>query len=98
MKKMDRGRLLTTLATLAALVPLGGCYHHARQTLRIGGEVSPPAGLDSVGTAKWIDAQRAACPGRLRFLVDEMPIVQLDGGPATYHSFIVAVQCTAGAP
>jgi hypothetical protein len=32
--------------------------------------VSPPIGLDSVGTARWIAQQRAACPGTLRFFVE----------------------------
>lgn len=69
-----------------------GCFRSAHG-LRIGEEVSPPRGLDSAGTAKWIAQQRAACPGKLRFLVDNMPFVSFDGSPVPYHSDIVGVDC-----
>jgi hypothetical protein len=72
---------------------LSGCFHRSRHTLRIGDEVSPPQGLDSVSTAKWIAQQQAACPGKLRFLFDHMPMVSLDGSPVPYHSAIGAVVC-----
>jgi hypothetical protein len=55
--------IVGVLATLA-------CFHRAGHTPHIGEQVSPPIGLDSVGTARWIAQQRAACPGTLRFLVE----------------------------
>jgi hypothetical protein len=72
---------------------LFGCFHRPSHALRIGDEVSPPQGLDSVSTAKWIAQQQAACPGKLHFLIDHMPTVSLDGSPVPYQSGIVAVVC-----
>jgi hypothetical protein len=83
--------LIVAVGGLAVVA--SGCIHRSARALRIGQEVSPPQGLDSLGTATWIAHQRAACPGNLRFLVDQMPFVSLDGSPVPYHSGIVAVEC-----
>jgi hypothetical protein len=72
-------------------IGVAGCFH--RSTYAIGDEVSPPHGLDSAGTAKWIAQQRATCPGELHFMIDHMPTVSLDGSPAPYQSGIIAVVC-----
>lgn len=72
---------------------LSGCYRRSSQNMRIGDEVTPPQGLDSAGTARWIAQQQAACPGRLRIGVDHMPVVSLDGSPVPYQSGIVSVAC-----
>lgn len=72
---------------------LAGCFHRSRDALRVGELVIPPPGLDSVGTAKWVARQRAACRGKLRIIIDRMPVVSLDGTPVPYHSDIAAVEC-----
>jgi hypothetical protein len=84
-------RSMIVVGVVATL--LSGCFHRSSHGMRIGDEVSPPSGLDSAGTAKWIARQRAACPGNLRFLIDHMPVVSLDGSPVPYQSGIVAVVC-----
>ena len=84
-------RSMVLLGVVATV--LFGCFRRSSHALRVDDEVSPPQGLDSAGTAKWIAQQQAACPGKLRFLIDQMPMVSLDGGPVPYHSGIVAVVC-----
>jgi len=73
-----------------------GCFPH--RNLRIGDEVAPPRGLDSLGTATWIAQQRARCPGDLRFNVDHMPTVSLDGSPVPFQSGIISVACVPRSP
>jgi len=83
----------STLVVGLVAIALSGCFRQSRRALRIGDEVSPPFGLDSLATAKWIAQQRAACPGALHFMIDHMPTVSLDGSPVPYQSGIVAVVC-----
>jgi hypothetical protein len=78
-------------ATAAALL-LTGCFFH-RSGLRDGEEVSPPQGLDSVATVRWVAARRAECAGRLVMLLDEGAVRTFDGEPAQYHSGLIAVVC-----
>jgi len=87
--------LLARSVILVALTVLHGCFHRAQSGLRIGDQVSPPRGLDSAATAKWVETQRAACPGRLRFLVDEGVIAADTSRVARYHQSLAAVQCVA---
>jgi len=70
-----------------------GCFHRMSHDLRIGEEVIPPAGLDSVGTVKWVSEQRSRCRGELHFNVDHMPTFSVDGSPAPYQSGIISVVC-----
>lgn len=86
---MNRRRLLAA-GFLVAFACLDGCLHRAA---RIGPYVSPPQGLDSLGTAKWIDAQRAACPGHLQFMSDYGGAARDFDGVARYHSPLVEVRC-----
>jgi hypothetical protein len=72
---------------------LAACVHRSGHTLHVGEQVSPPSGLDSLGTAAWIAQQRAACPGTLHFLIDNMPVFSLDGSPVPYQSHIGGVMC-----
>jgi hypothetical protein len=87
MSVAHRERLL-----MLALTSLLGACHRGQASLRIGDQVSPPPGLDSIATARWVDAQRAACPGVLKFQVDPGFARDLDG-VARYHSWLAGVQC-----
>ena len=87
---MNKRSLLASGVILAAFASVDGCFHRTR----IGPMVSPPRDLDSVATAKWVDAQRAACPGVLQMLVDEGSVRDLDG-VFRYHSPLVGVQCVS---
>jgi hypothetical protein len=79
---------------LVAFICLGGCFHRARPSLQIGDQLSLPRELDSVGIAKWVDAQRRACPGRLNLMFDEGGAMRyFDARVARYQSSLVAVQC-----
>jgi hypothetical protein len=81
------------LSSACSPLSYSSCVHSSGHALRIGDEVFLPKGLDSIGTGKWVAQQEAACPGKLRFLVDNMPVVSLDGGPVPYSSGIIAVVC-----
>lgn len=93
-------RSLPLVVVMLAVV-VAGCVHSGH-ALRFGEEVSPPKGLDSVGVAKWVVQQRAACPGRLNLLFDEggnardfdTSVVphQSPGSPAPYE-FPFSVTC-----
>ena len=84
---------MRSMIVVGGAIVVFGCFRRSSHALRIGDEVTPPQGLDSVGTSKWIAQQQAACPGKLRFLIDHMPMVALDGSPVPYHSGIAAVVC-----
>jgi len=78
------------LVVLAVTSVLCAC-HRGQASPRIGDLVRLPRDLDSVATAKWVDAQRAACPGRLQLLFDEGAEVR--DGVARNHSPLAGVQC-----
>ena len=89
---MDMRSMVIVVGVIA--IVLAGCFHRSGHALRIGDQVVPPQGLDSIGTVKWIAQQRAACPGNLLVLIDRMSVGSLDGTPVPYHSDIAAVMCT----
>jgi hypothetical protein len=85
---------LIALVLFNALV-LDACFHRTRATLRIGDQVNRPPGLDSEATAKWVDAQRVACPGRVRLVFDEGVDAADLSRAARYQPFLAAAQCVA---
>lgn len=91
----SRNRILTSMSRVTAVVVLVlslGCFVRRHSGLAYDQIISPPAGLDSLATVKWVDKQRAACRGRLLMLVDEGSVRDLDR-PARYQSSLVGVEC-----
>ena len=87
-------RFIVGIAATCAVVVTNGCHHREPATTI----VPVPMGLDSVGVARWLDQQRAACRGRLVMLRDEgVAVRDFDSAAARrefrYHSGLVGVQC-----
>jgi hypothetical protein len=85
---------LIALVPISALV-LDACFHRTQATLRIGDQVNRPPGLDSVATGRWVDAQRVACPGRVRLVFDEGVVAADMSRVARYRPFLAVAQCVA---
>lgn len=97
---MSKINLVSASAIVVAVACLGGCFHRSG---RIGELVNLPPGLDSAATAKWVEAQRAACHGKLFLLLDEGGAVRdFDKAPITdkppvarYYTALVGAQCNS---
>jgi hypothetical protein len=87
---MSKSRVVAAAVLVLSL----GCFARRHSGLAYGQAISPPTGLDSLSTAKWVDDQRSACHGRLVVMVDEGGVVRdLDRPVARYHSPLVGVIC-----
>lgn len=97
---MNTVKCVAVSASVVAFACLGGCFHRAGPTGQL---VNVPRGLDSAATVKWVEAQRAACHGKLFLLFDEGGAVRdfdkpsgADKRPvARYYTGLAGAQCNS---
>lgn len=84
---------MSRVAAVVVLVLSLGCFVRRHSGLAYGQIISPPTGLDSLATVKWVDERRAACRGRFAVMVDEGSVHDFDRSGYQYRSSLVGVEC-----
>ena len=89
---MARGIIIA--ATLCTTLLSFGCRSRTAPDSAV---VPVPSGLDSTSLARWVDRQRAACPGHLALLFDEggqtRDLDSTAGRSTRFRTTLASVQC-----